>query len=82
MWQFSISDSKRHDRVQGIPQQKLGISNENYPKDDDLRHFSNFHYIRKLNNGEVQDRRWLGYSKPEGKVYCIPCRLFPVCKPI
>lgn len=76
MWSLPISDVQRHDIVQNGPSQQLNIDDEDYPKDDDRRHFSNFHFSRKLNNGEIQHRRWLVYSKSQNKVFCFPCRLF------
>lgn len=76
MWMFPITDSQRHDIVQSGPTQQLNNSDEDYPKDDDHRHFSNFHFLRKLNNGETQHRHWLVYSNSRNKVFCFPCRLF------
>lgn len=76
LWTFPMTDAQRHDIVQSGPTQPLNNSNEYYPQDDDHRHFSNFHFSRKLNNGETQRRRWLVYSSSKNKVFCFPCRLF------
>ncbi|KAF0749388.1 zinc finger MYM-type protein 5-like [Aphis craccivora] len=61
-WVFPLSGSQRHDLVQHGPQQMLEICDENYPLDNNKRHFSNFHYTRKLSNRETQHRRWLFFS--------------------
>lgn len=75
-WVFPLSGSQRHDLVQHGPQQMLDIGDENYPLDNNKRHFSNFHYTRKLSNGETQHRRWLVYSQSQDKIYCFPCTVF------
>ena len=47
-----------------------------FPKDENNRHFSTIHYIRKLPNGEKYDRRKLVYSNDLDKVYYFCCKLF------
>lgn len=76
LWTFPITDSQRRDLFQIGPQNQLKMDDDKYPKDKDHRHFSNFHYSRKLNNGEIEHRRWLVYSDFQNKVFCFPCRLF------
>ncbi|KAL4721540.1 hypothetical protein ACJJTC_001076 [Scirpophaga incertulas] len=78
LWTFPITDTQRLDIVRSGPTQQLNSGDEYYPKgdDNDNRHFSNFYFSRKLNNGETQHRRWLVYSNSQNKVYCFPCRLF------
>ncbi|GFW02986.1 TTF-type domain-containing protein [Trichonephila clavipes] len=75
-WVFPVNDWQRHDLIQNGPNQDLEKSDESYPKDTNKRHFSKFHFTRKLSNGETQHRRWLIYSNFQDKVYCFLCRLF------
>lgn len=76
MWVFPITDFQRHEIVQKGPTHPLNNSDEDYPKDNANRHFSNFHFTKKLKNSETQYRRWLVYSKSQNKVFCFSCRLF------
>ncbi|GFT39004.1 hypothetical protein TNCV_3690941 [Trichonephila clavipes] len=46
-----------HVLVQSDPTLQLNNSDEYYPKEDDHRHFPNFHFSQKLNNGETQRLR-------------------------
>lgn len=47
-----------------------------FRKDDIGRHFSHTFYVRVMDNGEKQDRRWLIYSKSLDKAFCFCCKLF------
>ncbi|KAH9779274.1 hypothetical protein KPL71_007666 [Citrus sinensis] len=50
-----------------------------YPKDENLRPFSNTFYVKILPNGEKKhDRKWLIYSKDFDRVYCFYCKLFNI----
>ncbi|GFV78819.1 TTF-type domain-containing protein [Trichonephila clavipes] len=72
---FSRQMFNGHDIVQSGATQQLNSSDKYYPKDDDHRHFSNFHFSSKLNNGETQHRRCLVYSSSKNKTLCLSCRL-------
>ncbi|XP_047106444.1 zinc finger MYM-type protein 5-like [Schistocerca piceifrons] len=47
----------------------------NFPKDENGRHFSSTHYARKLSNEETIRQRWLVYSVTNDSVFCFCCRL-------
>ncbi|KAH9734638.1 TTF-type domain-containing protein [Citrus sinensis] len=49
-----------------------------YPKDENLRHFSNTFYVKILPNREKHDRKWLIYSKDFDRVYFFCCKLFNI----
>lgn len=72
-WPKQISDLELTKIVKNGP---VRISNISFPRNDSGRHFSDAYYTRKLINGELQDRRWLIYSKSGDAVFCFPCRLF------
>uniref|UniRef100_A0A7N0V0D1 TTF-type domain-containing protein n=1 Tax=Kalanchoe fedtschenkoi TaxID=63787 RepID=A0A7N0V0D1_KALFE len=55
---------KRDKSIQKGPKNKVG------------RRFVSDLYIRILDNGEVQDRDWLVYSKELDKVFCFCCKIF------
>ncbi|XP_028081326.1 uncharacterized protein LOC114282778 [Camellia sinensis] len=41
----------------------------NFPLDDKDRHFSSTFYMRQIQNGEKQDRKWLVYSDASDKIH-------------
>lgn len=47
-----------------------------YPKDENGRHFSNFHFVKVLSNGEEIPRRWLLYSETKDSLFCFCCFCF------
>lgn len=49
---------------------------EDYPRNEKGRHFSNKHFQRIMPNGEKYARKWLVYSKSSSKVFCLYCYLF------
>lgn len=47
-----------------------------FPKGVNNRKFSDFHYRRRLPNGEYVYRDYLQYSKSTDKVFCFCCKVF------
>lgn len=47
-----------------------------YPKNHQMRHFSNEFFYRCADNGERVKRRWLVYSNESDAVFCFCCRIF------
>ncbi|XP_049938758.1 zinc finger MYM-type protein 5-like [Schistocerca serialis cubense] len=75
-WVFPVTDLQHHDLIQNGPHQNLEKPDESYPKDANKRHFTKFHFTRKLSNNKKQHHRWLAYSTSQDKVYCLPSQLF------
>ncbi|KAM6556436.1 hypothetical protein CsatB_003455 [Cannabis sativa] len=56
------------------------VIKDEFTRDAFGRNFSSWHYIRELQNGEKQDRKWLIYSVSLDKVFCFCCKLFATKK--
>lgn len=69
-----INDNIRCFLIQHDPKQ-IKLDN-GYPKDESGRRFSNYHYTRKLANGETLERPWLMYSTSMDMVYCFCCKVY------
>lgn len=69
-----INDNIRCFLIQHDPKQ-IKLDN-GYPKDESGRQFSNYHYTRKLANGETLERPWLMYSTSMDMVYCFCCKVY------
>ena len=69
-----INDNIRCFLIQHDPKQ-IKLDN-GYPKDKSGRQFSNYHYTRKLANGETLERPWLMYSTSMDMVYCFCCKVY------
>lgn len=82
VFSFNIDDPGNWDKIKRNAREFLvergprRDTNISFPKDDLGRSFNSSHYIRVLQNGEKQDRRWLVYSVSLDKVYCFCCKLF------
>ncbi|GFX16995.1 TTF-type domain-containing protein [Trichonephila clavipes] len=55
LWTFPMTIAHRHDIAQSSPTQQLNNIYKYYPMYEDHRHFSNFHFLRKLNKGETHN---------------------------
>ena len=53
-----------------------------FPKDEFSRHFSTTYYIKKLPNGEKNNRKGLVYSKDFNKVYIVFAANYSIQTPI
>jgi len=40
------------------------------------RYFSSNYFQRKLNNGDICDRKWLLFSESAGAAFCYACKIF------
>uniref|UniRef100_A0A7N0VIW6 TTF-type domain-containing protein n=1 Tax=Kalanchoe fedtschenkoi TaxID=63787 RepID=A0A7N0VIW6_KALFE len=61
---LAIKGPKRDKSIQKGPKNKFG------------RQFVSELYVKILDDGEVQDRDWLVYSKELDKVFCFCCKIF------
>ena len=72
LWPKEISSDLKKVLVEKGPVRVQGIS---YPSRNGRR-FTEFHYVRKLPNGESLDRTWLVYSVSQDCLFCFCCKIF------
>lgn len=73
-WGTNISPSVRDILVKKGPIREID-KNFWFPLDKYNRCFNHDHYIRKMENGESWDRKWLVYSSIVDRVFCFCCKL-------
>ncbi|XP_026413710.1 zinc finger MYM-type protein 5-like [Papaver somniferum] len=74
-WRNNINRSLRDILVKKGPIREID-KNFRFPIDKYNRCYNDDHYIRKMENGESWDRKWLVYSSTVDKVFCFCCKLF------
>ena len=72
LWPKEISSDLKKVLVEKGPVRVQGIS---YPSRNGRR-FTEFHYVRKLPNGESLDHTWLVYSVSQDCLFCFCCKIF------
>ncbi|XP_050515085.1 uncharacterized protein LOC126890271 [Diabrotica virgifera virgifera] len=75
---WKVNDELRdHVAVHGVLQNcDADFSTSKRQYSHKVRYASESMFVRKILNGETQNRSWLVYFKVKGCVYCAPCMLF------